>query len=144
LVELYHTLSLLKQTAQNKSIEFCNEIDNLIFITADRNMLSTIIRNLVSNAIKFTFRGGKITLSSKNINQSIEFSVSDTGVGIEPDNLSKIFSIDKNKSSRGTADEAGTGLGLILCKEMVEKHGGKIWVESEVGKGSTFSFTIPS
>jgi PAS domain S-box-containing protein len=142
-IELYHTLSLLKQTALNKSIEFCTEIDNSIFITADRNMLSTIIRNLVSNAIKFTNHKGKITLRAIKKNRNIEFSVSDTGVGIEKENLDKIFLLAGNKSSKGTAEETGSGLGLMLCKEMVEQHGGKIWVESRVNKGSTFYFTIP-
>jgi signal transduction histidine kinase len=143
LLEFYHTLSLKKQTAQNKAIEFNYEIDDSIYIYADKNMLLTVIRNLISNAIKFTNKGGKITLRVIKMNKTIEFSVCDNGVGIQKDRLDKIFSIDNNKSSKGTANEAGTGLGLMLCEELVEKHNGKIWCESIAGTGSKFFFTIP-
>jgi PAS domain S-box-containing protein len=144
LVELYPTLLLVKQAAQKKDIEFKYTIDNSIFINADMNMLSAIIRNLVYNAIKFTNPGGKIILNTLKHDNSVEFSVTDTGVGLENESLENLFQINKSISKKGTANERGTGLGLLLCKEMIEKHGGKIKVESEVGKGSTFSFTIPS
>ena len=140
--ELHPTLSLIKQTALNKKIEFDCVIDNSIFIKADKNMLSTIVRNLVSNSIKFTNFGGKITLTTGMDDKFIEVKVSDSGIGIDKEGIDKLFKIDKNKSRKGTANEEGTGLGLLLCKELVEKHGGRIWVESEVGRGTTFFFTI--
>lgn len=142
LVELYPTLYLLKQTAQNKGIEFCYSIDNSLFIKADLNMLMTIVRNIVSNSIKFTNPGGRVTLSVAKLVGCVEISITDTGVGIEKESLGQLFQIDKNVSRKGTANEEGTGLGLLLCKEMVEKHGGKIKLDSELGKGTTFSFTI--
>ena len=144
LVELYPTISLVKQTALNKKIEFNYAIDNSIVVMADTNMLSTIIRNLVSNSIKFTNPGGNIILTAKKLNGFIEFSVSDTGIGIENESLDKLFTIGNNESRKGTANEGGTGLGLLLCKEMIAKHGGEISVKSEINKGTTFSFTIPS
>ncbi|MGE5430418.1 MAG: PAS domain S-box protein [Syntrophomonadaceae bacterium] len=144
LVELYPTISLVKQTARNKNIEFNYVIDNSIFIKADKNMLSAIIRNLAANSIKFTNPGGRITLEARKLNGFTEFSVTDTGIGMENDTLDKLFKIDKDVSRKGTANEEGTGLGLLLCKEMIEKHNGTIRVESQVSQGSTFSFTIPS
>jgi signal transduction histidine kinase len=107
-------------------------------------MLSTIIRNLLSNAIKFTNSGGKITLLVKVLEDSIEFSVTDTGIGIEKENLDNLFRIGNKESRRGTANETGTGIGLFLCKEMIDRHGGNLKVESQISKGTTFSFTIPN
>jgi signal transduction histidine kinase len=106
-------------------------------------MINTILRNLLSNAIKFTPKSGKIELKSELITDSVLISVSDTGIGITPENIANLFSISEKVYSEGTEKEKGTGLGLILCKEFVEKHGSKIWVESEVGKGSQFKFTMP-
>jgi PAS domain S-box-containing protein len=143
-VELHSTLSLLKHTARNKKIEFSYEIENLLFVNADKNMLSTIVRNLVSNSIKFTNNGGKIVLTARNNSNCVEISIKDTGIGIDKENMDKLFRIDKSINRRGTANEEGSGLGLLLCKEMVEKHGGKIIVESEVSRGTTFTLTIPS
>jgi PAS domain S-box-containing protein len=144
LIELFPTITLIKQTALNKNIAFDYSIDSSIVAKADINMLSTIIRNLLSNAIKFTNSGGKITLLVKELEDSIEFSVTDTGIGIEKENLDNLFRIGNKESRRGTANETGTGIGLFLCKEMIDKHGGKIIVKSEVNKGTTFSFTIPN
>lgn len=144
LVELHPTISLLKQTASNKEIEFNYEIDNMLFISADKNMLSTIIRNLVSNSIKFTNRNGKINLTVEKIDGSIKFSVSDNGIGMEKEILDKLFTLDKSYRNKGTENEKGTGLGLLLCKEMIERHGGNISVNSESEKGTTFYFTLPS
>jgi signal transduction histidine kinase len=144
LVVLYPTLSLVKQIAQNKDIEFKYLIDNSIFINADKNMLTTIIRNLISNSIKFTIPGGKIKLAVVKMDNLVKISVTDTGIGIDKEGLDNLFQIDKSISKKGTSNERGTGLGLLICKEMIKKHRGKISVESEVGKGSTFSFTIPS
>jgi signal transduction histidine kinase len=112
-------------------------------IKADINMFRTILRNLITNAIKFTHRGGKVIVNAVIYKNILEVSVSDNGIGMSSDKMEKLFRIDANLTSRGTDDEKGTGLGLFLCKEFVEKHGGKIWAESEEGKGSTFKFIIP-
>ena len=106
-------------------------------------MLKTVLRNLVTNAIKFTNKGGVITINAEQADSNLAISVHDKGIGIAPDNLAKLFDITEVISTSGTAEETGTGLGLLICKEFVEKHGGEIWVESEVGKGSRFIFTIP-
>src|SRR5664280_3927853 len=106
-------------------------------------MLKTIVLNLVSNAIKFTNSGGVIKINAEQNSENVTISVSDNGVGIEPEDLKKLFDISQVLTTKGTAKETGTGLGLLLCKEFVEKHQGKIWVESEVGKGSDFKFTLP-
>jgi len=141
------TCQLLKQTADNKSIELINRIEKNIHIEVDKSMFLVIIRNLLSNAIKFTPKAGKILIKSDLIidkkQEFVKISVTDNGVGISAKEQYELFDISKNISTQGTEGEQGTGLGLILCKEFVEKHGGKIWVESEEGKGSTFSFTIP-
>jgi len=140
--ELIPTVNLLTQTAKNKDILLNCLIDDNILVKADKNMLQTIIRNLVSNAIKFTNSGGKITISSRVVNNSVELSVKDTGVGIRKENLQNLFKVDKSISTKGTANEEGSGLGLILCKEMIQMNGGTIWIESEPGKGTTFLFTL--
>ena len=142
------TIQPLKHLLENKFIELSLEIGKDIHIEADRNMLSTIIRNLVSNAVKFTHKGGKISIQSDVVADGKEdgfviISVIDNGIGIPNEMQSKLFKISKNRSAKGTENETGTGLGLILCKEFVKKHGGKIWVESETGKGSRFVFSLP-
>ncbi|MBA4405883.1 hypothetical protein C0389_01280 [bacterium] len=142
--KLAPTISLLTQTAKNKNITVDNMIDRKTFVNADINMLSTILRNLIANAIKFTNPEGRIVISSKRLEKFVEVSVIDNGVGIPKENLDNLFKIGQNISTKGTADEEGTGLGLILCKEMIQMHGGKIWAESEVGKGCQFSFSIPA
>ena len=141
-------LELVNQSADNKSIQVINQIAENIYVEADKNMLATIIRNLLSNAIKFTNKQGKITIKTflvpnEKHSQFIGISVNDTGVGISKEIKSTLFNIGETISTSGTEKEEGTGLGLILCKEFVDKHGGKIWVESEVGVGSSFNFTIP-
>ncbi|MDP2235207.1 MAG: PAS domain S-box protein [Bacteroidales bacterium] len=128
--------------AGQKDIIIKNVLPKEITVFADKSMISTVLRNLISNAIKFSGKGGEINISvEKNANE-ILVSISDNGVGIAPKRLDKLFRIDESDSTPGTNNEKGTGLGLILCKEFVEKHGGKIWVESEEGKGSTFYFTL--
>jgi len=114
-----------------------------ISVFADVNMFSTVFRNLVSNAIKFTPENGNITIHLIKKEDFCEITVKDNGIGISKENIRKIFRIDSNHSTLGTNGEKGTGLGLLLCKEFVEKHNGKIWVESAVGKGSRFIFTLP-
>lgn len=136
-------IDLLESTARNKSIQIYSEFDKELFAFADKNMVRTIIRNLISNAIKYTKQGGHINIKSYNDNKVCEISVSDSGIGISEENIAKIFKIDESFSTIGTEREKGTGLGLILCKEFVEKNGGKLWVKSEPNKGSTFFFTLP-
>lgn len=136
-------IDLLESTARNKSIQIYSEFDKELFAFADKNMVRTIIRNLISNAIKYTNQGGHINIKSYSDNKVCEISVSDSGIGISEENIAKIFKIDESFSTIGTEREKGTGLGLILCKEFVEKSGGKLWVKSEPNKGSTFFFTLP-
>jgi len=136
-------IDLLESTARNKNIQIYSEFDKGLFAFADKNMVRTIIRNLISNAIKYTNQGGHINIKSYSNNKVCEISVSDSGIGISEENIAKIFVIDKSFSTTGTEREKGTGLGLILCKEFVEKNGGKLWVKSKPNKGSTFFFTLP-
>ena len=126
-----------------KKIEMSVEIDPDLVVEVDDNMLKTILRNLISNAIKFTHEGGHIKVSAAVKGENVEVCVSDTGVGIAAEKIPLLFDIESNVSTRGTLQEAGTGLGLILCKEFVSKHHGKIWVESIVNQGSQFKFTLP-
>jgi two-component system sensor histidine kinase/response regulator len=137
-------LELLSSNAKAKSIELSSSISDTITVFADQNMLNTAIRNLLSNALKFTPANGRVEISAKKTDTAIEISISDTGVGISPQDIEKLFRIDMSHTTSGTNDEKGTGLGLILCKEFVEKNGGTIWVESEVGKGSQFYIRLPS
>lgn len=126
---------------KNISINYIE--DNQIEVIADINMLKTILRNLISNAIKFTNNNGEIKVIVEQNSYTITITVSDNGVGIENKDISKLWDVSEKYSSKGTDGEKGSGLGLSLCKEFVEKHGGKIWVESELGKGSDFKFTLP-
>lgn len=107
-------------------------------------MLNTILRNLITNAIKFSHSDSKITLKSTAENNMVKFSVQDSGTGIEPEYIDRLFNIESAFSTTGTGNEKGSGLGLILCKEFVEKSGGSIWLESTLGIGTTFYFTIPA
>lgn len=134
---------LLNTQAANKKIKLVYEPVPGTVINADKNSITTVVRNLVSNAIKFTPEGGTITLGLKEHQQKLWVSVADTGVGMERAVIDKLFRIDTKYSTQGTANEKGTGLGLILCKEFVEKNGGTIGVKSEPGKGSVFYFTLP-
>ncbi len=134
---------ILSPNANAKNITInCTPSDE-INIYVDIDMLKTVMRNLVSNAIKFTNNGGVININAEQNSENVTISVTDNGIGIEPDGLKKLFDISEVLTTKGTAGETGTGLGLLLCKEFVGKHGGKIWVESEVGKGSNFKFTLP-
>ena len=136
-------VDLVKTSAGNKNIILESDIPPEIRVYADKNMIHTVIRNLLLNAVKFTRNGGRISLSARNIDNVVEIAVVDNGVGISPENFKKLFCIDCNVVSYGTEGEQGTGLGLILCKEFVEKNAGIIRVESEVGVGSTFTISIP-
>lgn len=129
--------------AEKKNIEMVSKIPGDVVVYADENMVQSIFRNIVGNALKFTHPGGKVFLSTEEDGNFIVTSISDTGVGIPPEKLENLFSIGKNLTTMGTAKEKGTGLGLMLCKEFIEKNGGTIHVASQVGKGSTFSFSLP-
>lgn len=135
---------ILSERAKQKGISIFNETSDPAFIDADEKMVNTILRNLLSNAVKYSNDGGRITVNAKSAeNGMIEISVSDTGVGIPEEDLDRLFKVGENVSTKGTDGELSTGLGLILCKEFTEKHGGSIRVESQLGKGSTFYFTLP-
>jgi signal transduction histidine kinase len=134
---------LLQNQAQTKNISIINENAQALQVDVHKHSVNTVIRNLISNAIKFTPEGGKIVLAAKATSEELQISVSDNGVGMTKEVMTKLFRIDTKITTKGTADEKGTGLGLILCKDFIEKNGGKIWVESEQGKGSTFHFTLP-
>jgi PAS domain S-box-containing protein len=136
-------IELLKMQAEKKQIALRSPIQKEISVYADFNMVDAVVRNLISNAIKFTHVGGAVEISAQQDNRAIEVSVSDTGIGIGEEHIPKLFRIDAKYKRLGTAYEEGTGLGLILCKEFVEKHDGKIWVESQLGEGTTFKFTLP-
>jgi signal transduction histidine kinase/ligand-binding sensor domain-containing protein len=132
-----------EEVAVAKKIDLYNLVDEHLVIQADRNMLKTILRNLISNAIKFTERNGRVTVTAREVRREVIVSVTDNGIGLTPEKKAKIFKLDAGISSRGTENEHGTGLGLFLCKEFVEKHGGRIWVTDAEGKGSEFNFAIP-
>lgn len=139
------TFQLLAGVAVKKNIALVSNVIDELFVYADKELLLQLLNNLVTNAIKFTKDNGEIVISvtPSALQRVIEFSVKDTGVGIKPDDLNKLFKVDTKFTKDGTQGEKGTGLGLSLCREIVEKHGGKIWVESELGKGSDFKFTVP-
>ena len=134
---------LYGEIAKKKQIALHNNIEPDVLIYCDLDMTKTVLRNLISNAIKFTNADGIVSVNFIENNTNIEIQITDSGVGITAENLPNLFSIEKNISTLGTNNEKGTGLGLMLCKELIEKQGGKIWVESEFGKGSTFKFTLP-
>jgi signal transduction histidine kinase len=138
-------IDLLKENSIKKNITVSSQIQANTYAFADKNMIGTVIRNLVSNAVKFTNPGGevKITANPASTGNFIEITVSDNGVGIKEEDIAGLFRIDVHKKTRGTANEKGTGLGLILCKEFVEKNNGSIKVVSTPGKGSDFTFTLP-
>ena len=138
------SITLLRESAKTKEIEIVLNIAEGLEIIADMNMLQIIIRNLVSNAIKFTPKGGKVNISAKlNKDNSVEISVKDNGIGMSQQLINDLFRIDIQTVRKGTEGELSTGLGLLLCKEFVEKHDGKIWIESIVGSGTTFNFSLP-
>jgi signal transduction histidine kinase len=134
-------IKLFNDAAVRKGINIINDVSDDLAVLADKNHLSLIIRNLLANAIKFNARGGSIWIQDKIIDDSVEISVTDSGVGIKSGDIKKLFNAQTHFSNVGTEQEKGVGLGLLLTKEFIEKSGGSIWVTSEVGKGSTFTFT---
>ena len=147
-VALQPDINVIKNMAERKNITFETHIPETTIITADENMITTVVRNLLANAVKFTASGGTVTLDIAGECRdgarpvSTEYTISITGIGIPPEHLRNLFRLDSAHSKQGTADEKGTGLGLIVCKEMLEKHGSALHVESAEGKGSKFWFTI--
>ena len=133
----------LKPNANSKNITINIDESDKTVVFADVDMLNTILRNLISNAIKFTDSGGIVNISSERTESDILVTISDNGIGIAPNILPRLFDTTKLYSTRGTANEKGTGFGLMLCKKFVEEHGGEIWAESELSKGSKFKFTLP-
>ncbi len=138
-----NTIGFIEFKAMNKDIKIENRVRENLFVYADQNMLTSVLQNLLTNALKFNYPGGKVTISARISNGFVEVSIHDTGVGISQENLDKLFRIDVHHTTVGTSEERGTGLGLILCKELIERNHGKIWCESKKGEGSTFTFTVP-
>lgn len=142
--EINKVLANMEHSLISKKITVEKDISPDITVNADRELLNLVIRNLLSNAIKFTPKDKKITINAQSFDSKVKVSIIDEGIGIPEEMREKLFRIDSAKSTKGTEGEVGSGLGLILCKEIIEKMNGEIWVESEVGKGSNFSFTLPS
>ncbi len=142
-IHTHNIVSLLRLNAEEKDIVISPKVEKDLVAWADLNLFSTVLRNLISNAIKFSRVGSVIYVIVQKKNDLIEVSVSDSGVGIRQENIEKLFSVDTAFSTKGTFNEKGTGIGLVLCKEFVEINKGSIWVESELEKGSTFTFTLP-
>lgn len=138
------SISVLKLVADKKQIKIVTRFDKKCMVRADKEMVETVMRNLLTNAVKFNKPGGEIHVTSEARDNFIEISVKDTGIGIEKEDIGKLFRIDTKYKRIGTSKERGTGLGLILSKEFIEKHGGEIGVESEPEKGSRFFFTLPT
>ncbi len=147
--EYFNIVALIKEAAllyneiaKKKSITIEENLPYFLSLYADKAMISSILRNFISNAIKFTMPGGKVVVTVEEKPREIIFSVKDTGVGISKERVDDIFKIDHMYSTMGTDNEKGTGMGLTLCKDFVEMHSGKIWVESEEGIGSCFCFSL--
>lgn len=149
---ILNAILLLKQTAENKQIQIISTVPDEIFVQIDIKMISSVVKNILSNSIKYSKPHTEIQINSKisgYFNEFtpktkwIEVNITDTGVGISEENIRKLFKIESNFATAGTDSEFGTGLGLILCNEFIGKHGGKIWVDSEMNKGTTVHFTLP-
>ena len=134
-------VALVAEPAKAKGVTVLNATSEGTDVFADKDMVALVLRNLISNAVKFCRKGDRITISASSFNGEVVVEVRDTGVGIAPDDLGKIFG-DQIFTTRGTSNEMGTGLGLVLSKEFIELNGGKIWVESSLNKGTSFFFTL--
>jgi signal transduction histidine kinase len=139
---IQEVMKLLRLQADAKQIYVEQKIDLPVFVSADKDMINLVLRNLLSNAIKFTAPRGQISLGINEHSSFVEIYVQDSGTGITSEELEKIKS-NNYYSTNGTASESGTGLGLMLCKDFLARHGGQMYIESQPGKGSTFSFTLP-
>jgi len=140
---IINTLKITVGNSQAKNINVSYAIDENVQVYADKNMMETILTNLVTNAIKYTHKFGEVEINVDPGLEEVKISIIDNGIGIKPDKIDKLFEVSEKTSTPGTEKERGTGLGLILCKEFIEKHGGTMGVDSEVGKGSIFWFTLP-
>jgi len=134
---------MVASQAELKNVQYETKVDQSTSVYADNNMIRLILRNLLSNAIKFSHNGGKIIISAKNSESGVLFCIEDFGIGICKEDQANLFNNVTLNSTPGTQNEKGTGIGLILCKEFVEKHHGKIWMESQEGSGSKFCFSFP-
>lgn len=139
----YDVIKQMGDTAQIKQITINSFHSNESFVFADKNMLESILRNLLSNAIKFSECQGKIEIFSMPVDEFIEITIADNGIGMDENVKDNLFKSDLNESKPGTANEKGTGLGLIICKDFVERNHGKIWIENNREKGTAFKFTLP-
>jgi len=145
LPRIVESLVLVHNAIAEKEIEISYDVSEEMTVFADGNMFESIIRNLVSNALKFTSRKGNISIIARSADDHwVEIKVKDTGIGMNKEIIENLFRLDTKTNRKGTEGEPSTGLGLIICKDFIKKHGGKLWVESEEGKGSTFSFTLPA
>ena len=135
-------IEVIRGLAERKQITFETQLPPTAVITADANMLVTVVRNLLTNAIKFTSAGGTVSLLINNSNNKYIISIIDTGIGMKCEQLKDLFRIDRRVSREGTAGEQSTGLGLIVCRDMLQKHGSELHVESEEGKGCRFWFSV--
>ena len=140
---IYKTLNLLGVSAEKKNIAIKNEVSNSLSLFADRTLVSIIVRNIITNAIKFTRSGGSIIIGAEIKKREAEVFIKDNGIGMPEETLKDLFKIEYIQSRKGTSAEAGTGLGLILCKEFIEMHNGEIRAESKEKVGTTFYFTLP-
>jgi signal transduction histidine kinase len=140
---IVNNVEAIKWRSEQKTITVNNSVSGTFQVYADENMINSVLLNLITNAVKFTHRNGTITINTKKSSEEmVEISVSDTGIGMQNSEVEKLFKLSERIQSEGTEGEESTGLGLLLCKEFVEKNGGKIWAESQEGKGSTFYFTL--
>ncbi|WP_045221806.1 sensor histidine kinase [Desulfonatronum thioautotrophicum] len=145
LLKLVHnSIESLRSVAELKGISIQNAIPENLKVMVDQPMITTVVRNLVSNALKYSSSGGALTISGFLNGDKVEMAVRDTGIGMDQNTQAHLFALDRKTIRPGTQGEHGTGLGLILCKEFITRHGGRIWVESELGRGTTFHFTVPA
>jgi PAS domain S-box-containing protein len=143
LEETYNVLQMFKTNLKSKNIDTKINVGEDVTVFADKDMFYLLLRNLISNAIKFTNPGGLIEINASIEGENVVFEVKDNGIGIEEEDVDKLFKLNSHYSTEGTHNEVGTGLGLVLCKEITDRHKGKIWVESAAGSGSSFMFTLP-
>jgi signal transduction histidine kinase len=137
------SIKIASEHIRRKNIKLIQELACNVTVSADKNMIETVVRNLLTNAIKFTNENGQITIRTYSESDLLKCEISDTGIGMSKEELSMLFRLDSHNIKKGTNKETGSGLGLILCKEFMEKNGGTISVSSELGKGSTFSISLP-
>jgi DNA-binding response OmpR family regulator len=146
-IDLYEVsggiIAIFKNVAKEKEIDLRNNVPEKLFVKCDLNMINLVIRNLVSNSIKFTHKKGVISILAEASDKNVEIKIIDTGVGMNEETIKKLFRIDIKHSTTGTAGESGTGLGINLCSDFLSKHNSKLEISSQVGKGSTFSFKLP-